>query len=286
MGLPVRIGAAWPETIQQLFNLRCMPEDSPLFEAMDCPSDFTLGPFSASGPEGDGLTIYSDDGLTVTRVTATSENPQRCDAFQVSVAHALATVGVQSHLENNHEGLQLRAGGGGDLLLTVECSPKGQFLELADVWLEVVPRGNCPVLASAPPKLRELADTAMTKVIHENWENLGTACNRPGFAVNEFAGQIMAGLMVAYRSMGLQIPKAPPDWLVGQILEGLADARNQGAALPATSRRRFGVYLDRETSRLRLARLWAGVSKNLDLAQSTEPAQSTPHAKGSTGKHR
>ena len=258
VALPVHIGDPWAETQPQLYGLRCMPEESLLFEAMDCRSNLTLGPFSAAGPAGDGLTVYSDDGLAVTRVSSsrsTAEEPRNCLSFESSVSRALTKVGVPSVLTRIQDGIRLRAGPADDLQLVVECRPKAQTLELSDAWVHLVPKGNCPELASAPPDLRVLADSAMTGDVHDHYsDELGTACNRPGFEVIELAGQLMDGLMAAYATRKVEIPDAPPGWLVAQIRGAFASARALAVGLapevsPPPGRLR-GPGVDADFSRL------------------------------------
>jgi hypothetical protein len=115
----------------------------------------------------------------------------------------------------------------------------------------------------------------MTKVVHDDPAQLGTDCNRPGYVVNEFAGRLMVGLMVAYQSLSLAVPASPPNWLVGQIQGGFADARRQGAALAAASRQRLGAYLDREASPARLGSLWSRLRRH-GTALDAEPVPLPP----------
>jgi hypothetical protein len=213
LNLPVRIGAPWRATQDQLYGMRCMAEDSPLFEAMDCRSDLALGPFSASGPEGDGLIVYADDGATVSRVSASRATAARrasCDPFIASAARSLTALGKQSSVTRVAGGLRLQTAADDDLRLRLDCRPEAQTLELADAWIDIVPGGSCPGLEAAPSDLRAVADSAMTKVVHAETDDLGTACNRPAFPVHTFPARMMEGVVVAYLSLGRAVPSAPP----------------------------------------------------------------------------
>ena len=263
--LPLHIGDAWQQNLDRLWAMRCLPEDSALFSAMDCRSDLAIGPFSAQGPEGDGLTLISDDGATLTRVKSTRLTPWThpdCERFQAGVAQALARRGVASTLEKVRGTVRLRAGTPGDVQLTVDCRPTTQSLEIGDSWVYLVPGGNCPELAMAPSQLRGLADSAMTGTVHNDFDELGTACNRAGYQVGEFTGQLMNGLMAAYTALGLSIPASAPEWLLRQIRTGLANVRGEEGGLSRDSRRRFEAFLEREGSPERLGSLWSAVRKN------------------------
>ena len=166
----------------------------------------------------------------------------------------------------------MRAGPPGDIQLTVDCRPTAQTLELADAWVYLVPGGNCPALALAPSDLRALADSAMTGTVHDNFEELGTACNRPGYPVGEYTGQLMNGLMAAYTVRGGSIPAVAPEWLLNQIRAGLANVRREGASLRPDSRRRFEAFLDREESPARLSSLWSAVRKNRSTVRADTPS--------------
>jgi hypothetical protein len=260
LDLPVHLGDSWAEAQPQLYALRCLPEDSVTFAAMDCRSNLKIGPFSAAGPEGDGLTVYSDDGASVTRIEAsrtTADEPRNCLSFESAVFHALAKVGVPSKLDRIQDGIRLRAGAAGDLQLVIECRPKAQTLELADAWAHLVPQGKCPDLRSAPAELRTLADSAMTGQVHGGVDELGLACNRPGFELIELAAQLMDGLMAAYATRKVEIPDAPPGWLVAQIRGGFADARTRSATLEPDSRRRFEAFIAQESTPTYLGSLWS-----------------------------
>ncbi len=274
LDLPVHIGDSWADAQQQLYGLRCLPEDSVLFAAMDCRSNLQIGPFSAAGPEGDGITVYSDDGLVVTRVAAsrtTADEPRSCLSFQSAVLHALGKAGVPAALDRIPNGIRLRAGPVGDLQLVTECRPKDQTLELADSWVHLVPEGNCPGLAAVSPELRNLADSAMTDDVHGRYDDIGTACNRPGFEVTELAGQLMNGVMAAYTSRQLGIPEAPPTWLIDQIRGGFANARGKAAAQEPASRRRLEAFLARESTADYLAALWAKLRHNPEQRMNGRP---------------
>jgi hypothetical protein len=283
--LPLHIGDAWQENLNRLWGMRCLPEDSALFSAMDCRSDLVLGPFSAQEPEGDGLSLISDDDGALSRVKSTRLTPwthQDCERFQVGVTQALAQAGVASTVEHFRGATRVRAGAPGDIQLTVDCRPTVQTLEVADAWVYLVPGGNCPGLALAPSDLRALADSAMTGTVHDNFEELGTACNHPGYHVGEYTGQLMNGLMAAYTVRGGSIPSVAPEWLLTQIRTGLANVRREGASLRPDSRRRFQAFLDREESPTRLSSLWSAVRKN----RSTVRADQSPgDHKASRSRH-
>ncbi len=274
--LPLHIGDAWQENLDRLWAMRCLPEDSALFAAMDCRSDLTLGPFSAQGPERDGLSLISDDDAALSRVKSTRLTPWTrtdCERFQAGVTQALGRAGVASTLEHVHGALRVRAGTAGDIQLTVDCRATVQTLELADAWVYLIPGGNCPALAQAPADLRALADSAMTGTVHDDFEELGTACNHPGYHVGELAGQLMNGLMAAYTVRGGSIPTTAPEWLLDQIRAALGNARREGASLRPDSRRRFEAFLDREVSPARLSSLWSAVRKNRSTVRDDEPSK-------------
>ena len=277
--LPLHIGDAWQENLDRLWAMRCLPEDSALFSAMDCRSDLALGSFSAQGPEGDGLSLISDDGAALSRVKSTRLTPwthQDCERFQVGVTQALSRAGVASTVEHLRGATRVRAGTAGDIQLTVDCRPTAQTLELADAWVYFVPGGNCPQLAQSPSDLRALADTAMTGTVHDDFEELGTACNHPGYHVWELAGQLMNGLMAAYTVLGQSIPSVAPEWLLSQIRTGLANVRREGVSLRPDSRRRFEAFLDREESPARLSSLWSAVRKNRGTVRDDRPSGDRP----------
>ncbi len=234
------------------------------------------------------MSLISDDDGALSRVKSTRLTPWShpdCERFQAGVTQALTQAGVPSTVERTRGGMRVHAGIAGDIQLTVDCRPTVQTLELADAWVYLVPGGNCPNLAQAPSDLRALADSAMTGAVHDNFEELGTACNHPGYAVNEFTGQLMNGLMAAYTVMGRAIPASAPEWLLDQIRAGLANARRDAASLRPESRRRFEAFLDREESPARLGSLWSAVRKNRGTVRDDQVPGARPTTKSPRTRH-
>lgn len=259
LGLEVRLGDSWLEAVPELGGQRCTSEDDPLFSAMDCFTPLSLGPFGPdSGARSDGFTVYSYTERTVDRIAATQTHREDCQKFQAGVARALSEAGVPSQVETLRDGVNLHAGTD-EVQLEVDCDATSQTLALSPSWIHLVPQGRCPSLAWIPDNLHALVQEAMRNGTSRRPGDLGFDCNVGRAELVDYAALVISSAQLAHASAGLDVPPAPPVWVVDQIRRGLASAQQQGARLQGAAARHFAAYLSREASDTFLDALWSHI---------------------------